>query len=276
MKTDQVRQTLKRIGHLPDAPISPAVASPAPYGFRNRLTVHCDGNKVGFYARRASHLVDIERCLLAEPAVNEALTRFRQKHPSRGHRTLRASGDRAPFDQTNPAVAALLQQRVLAEAALLPKRETAVDAYCGSGFFTGPLAGLGFQRVLGIDWSEPAIEAARRQETPGAEYQCGSVDELLEKALADDPDLLLLDPPREGFSKTVASIIGRSQVANVFYISCNPSTFARDARLLVNCGFLLAVAIPFDMFPQTSEIEVLGVFRRSADGEICRQIEHEN
>ena len=96
------------------------------------------------------------------------------------------------------------------------------------------------------------------------EYRCGDVEELMSSLLEEKPDLLLLDPPRAGLSKETTGQITWALPKAVFYVSCNPATFARDARRLVDGGFSLAKVVPFDMFPQTSEIEVLGVFRAPA------------
>lgn len=262
IKTAQVRQVLRRIGRFDQVEILPIVPSPKPYGFRNRITVHCEGRKVGFFSRRGNRVVDIAKCLLAEEGVNERLLEFRKHHPRNGHRTLRTSGNRAPFEQTNPDVAAELLKTVLKETETLTSRHFAVDAFCGAGFFTRPLAGAGFDRVTGLDWSEPAVQLARElhREAENLEFECGGVESLFPSFMQQAPDLVLLDPPREGLPKSVAEALAGHPPEKLLYVSCNPATFARDARRLVDRGFFLEKVTPFDMFPQTAEIELLGVF----------------
>ncbi len=110
LKRRQVEQALRRIGRFEPVNVAPTVSSPRDYGYRNRITVHVRGGVTGFYSAEeggARGLIDIAACPIAEPAVNDALTRFRSRpRPREGHCTLRASaeGHRA-FRQTNDGAA---------------------------------------------------------------------------------------------------------------------------------------------------------------------------
>ena len=74
-----------------------------------------------------------------------------------------------------------------------------------------------------------------------------------------DANKVLLDPPREG-AQTFCQFANLKGVERIVYVSCNPSTFARDAAILAQRGFMLHQAAMVDMFPQTSHIELLAVF----------------
>ena len=73
LKTDQVRQTLRRLGGIEAPVVHAAVASPLPYGYRNRITVHALDGVIGFFRRDSHRLIDIERCPISGDEVNAAL-----------------------------------------------------------------------------------------------------------------------------------------------------------------------------------------------------------
>ncbi len=136
----------------------PIIPSPAPYGYRNRITVHAIGGVVGYFRRDEHSLIDVEQCPIAAPEVNVALADLRAVDRSEGHFTLRAHGGPRIFAQTNDAVADALVAQV--KAMLPPPRELLIDAYCGAGFFAKRLL-ANFQRVIGIEWDRFAIAAAQ-------------------------------------------------------------------------------------------------------------------
>ncbi|HLO18263.1 MAG TPA: 23S rRNA (uracil(1939)-C(5))-methyltransferase RlmD, partial [Anaerolineales bacterium] len=75
-------------------------------------------------------------------------------------------------------------------------------------------------------------------------------------------DIVLVDPPRAGLEKRVVDGILRSSPRVVVYVSCDPSTLARDAKRLINGGYRLINVTPFDLFPQTYHIESISIFER--------------
>lgn len=269
-KRRQVESVLRRIGKLREITVEPTVPSPQDYGYRNRLTVHAHDGAVGFFGhdsqgRRA--LIDIAQCPIAEPAVNDALTRFRANPRRRdGHCTLRADGGHAGgFEQTNDGAAAELLALV---ARLLPAEggpTTLIDAYCGAGFFARHLSGR-FAQVVGLEWDRRAVAQARRHAAPHERYLDGDVGELLPDALtavALDATLLIVDPPSEGLADPVRRAVLAQPPAAMVYVSCNPATLARDLAELA-AAYEVQSVTPLDMFPQTAEIEVVVHLRKSA------------
>ncbi len=254
-KAAQVEQTIRRVGRLSDVPMFPAVAAPAAYGYRNRIRVHSAGGVTGFFAHDARALVDIEQCLLAVPEVNQALARLRRTPVREGDYSLRAPGGGPYFEQTNPAVTALLVETVRARVS---GKGALVDAYCGAGLFARALADR-FENVVGIEANAAAIESARRQAQPHETYIAGDVSLHLADVLAQHPaaqTTVLLDPPTEGLSPRVCDILLAAAPVELVYVSCNPATLARDLALLSSAYELKSVT-PLDMFPQTAEIEAV-------------------
>ena len=138
LKQRQVGQVLRRVGKFESPNVLPLVPSPQAYGYRNRITVHVRGGVIGFYSVEeggARGLIDIAQCPIAEPAVNEALGRFRSRpRPREGHCTLRgdAGGHRA-FRQTNDAAADALLALVAGLLPTAPPATHLIDALRRSG-----------------------------------------------------------------------------------------------------------------------------------------------
>lgn len=256
LKTRQVEQAMRRIGRLSEPPMQTIIPSPLPYGYRNRITVHAEDGVVGFYRRDVHQLMDIERCPIAAPEVNEALAQLRTGRIRDGHYTLRAHSGPRVFAQTNDAVAEALVDLI---AGILPgEAKLLIDAFCGAGFFTKRLAPQ-FERVVGIDWDRFAIEAAQKDAAPNEAYIAGDVTTEL-GWLLQRSDLmataLIVDPPATGLSAEMRSAILEAPPRTMIYVSCNPPTLARDLAELQKRFSVVAIT-PFDMFPQTAEIEAL-------------------
>lgn len=142
-----------------------------------------------------------------------------------------------------------------------------LDAYCGVGTFSLPLAKAGYQ-VIGIEQQERSIEQARRNAlSNGLEERCrfqaGDVGALLQDSL-QGVKALVLDPPRKGLEPAVLEIIEATPPQTLIYISCDPSTLARDLGQLCREGgpYRLQRVQPIDFFPQTSHVETVAVLER--------------
>lgn len=257
LKTRQVRETLRRLGGIAEPCVLEAVPSPSPYGYRNRITVHRRAGQIGFHRRDGAGLVDIEACLLASEPVNAALDALRREPFREGARPLREHRDRFGFHQTNDEVADLLLAAVEVAAG---EGGDLVDAYCGDGFFARRLAGR-FARVVGIEWNDRSVAQAREVAAANESYLAGDVTEHLGDVLSGldaGRTTVILDPPAQGVDARVLDILTAQRVARLIYVSCNPATLARDLKGLA-AAYRLDRAQPFDMFPQTAEIEVLAV-----------------
>lgn len=255
-KTEQVRQALQRIGKFREPPLQPIVPSPLEYSYRNRITVHVEEGVVGFFRRDVHRLIEIEHCPISADAVNKELTALRARRPRDGHYTLRARNGPRVFSQTNDAIAEKLAEAI--SALVPPEQALLIDGYCGAGFFAKRLRGK-FTRTVGLDWDIHAIAAAEADAAPNESYFAGDLAQRLEAELSR-ADLglttVLLDPPATGLGGDVREILRASPAATLLYVSCNPPTLARDLADL-GAGYALQSVTPFDMFPQTAEIEAL-------------------
>lgn len=148
-----------------------------------------------------------------------------------------------------------------------------VDLYCGAGTFSLFFAKLGCE-VYGVEESPHAIaeahENAELNELQGlVEFESGRVEDVVrsKKAAAKlaQAQIVFLDPPRKGSDDVTLRAIAQAGPPNVWYLSCDPATLARDLKFLAANGYSLGVVQPFDMFPQTGHVETLvALYKESA------------
>ena len=168
------------------------------------------------------------------------------------------------FFQVNTAAAELLFNTVV-EQLQLQGDEKVVDAYCGIGTFSLPLAKK-VREVIGIEINHSSVRQARNNavlnQIDNAIFYAGKVEDRLQQ-IEIQPDILLLDPPRKGCEPEVIAAIWQLQPSRIVYISCKSSTLARDVRLLCESGVYQPVWIqPADFFPQTTHVECFVILNR--------------
>lgn len=139
------------------------------------------------------------------------------------------------------------------------------DLFCGAGAFTFPLAERA--PVLAADSAAPAIQALKTAiaTAPGLRAITAEARDLFRRPLSaadlKGVDAVVFDPPRAG-AEAQSREIAASGASTVCGISCNPATFARDARILADAGFRLEHVTPVDQFLWSAHVELVGVFRR--------------
>jgi 23S rRNA (uracil1939-C5)-methyltransferase len=161
------------------------------------------------------------------------------------------------FYQTNPQMTEVLYNKAL-EFSGADKKDTVIDAYSGIGTIALWFA-KNAEYVYGIEDNKQAVyDAADNAEANRIEncrFSIGRVEKLLPDL--DEGDILVLDPPRGGCEEKVIRTMSRSKLKRVVYISCNPSTLARDLKALVAGGFRVDEVQPVDMFPHSFHIETV-------------------
>ncbi|MGD1895945.1 MAG: 23S rRNA (uracil(1939)-C(5))-methyltransferase RlmD [Phormidesmis sp.] len=163
----------------------------------------------------------------------------------------------ATFFQVNTTQAERLLEEIQSELALTGE-ETLVDAYCGVGTFTLPLARR-VKQCIGLEaFTESVVQAqanAALNDISNVDFKIGDVATLL-PAIESTPDILMLDPPRKGCEPEVLAALLAIKPERVVYVSCNPATLARDLRILCEeGGYKVSRVQPADFFPQTSHVE---------------------
>ncbi|KRK46065.1 putative RNA methyltransferase [Dellaglioa algida] len=172
------------------------------------------------------------------------------------------------FFQLNPVQTGVLYDEIN-KALNLDKNESLVDAYCGVGT-VGLYVAHGAKEVRGMDTTPEAIEDARENailsHQENTTYEVGKAEDILPKWLEEGfvPDALVVDPPRTGLDDQLIEAINKSRPKKFVYVSCNPSTLAKDLELLTK-SYRVDYIQSVDMFPQTSKVEaVVKLSRRSS------------
>ena len=159
------------------------------------------------------------------------------------------------FYQTNVTQTEVLYNKAL-EYAELTGNETVLDLYCGIGTI-GIFASKKAKQIYGIEIVENAIkdakENAKINNIQNAKFYCGDVEEILPQIIKQTnlkPQIIFVDPPRKGLdTKTIQTILNLKP-QKLIYISCNPSTLARDLAIL-DTAYEIKEITPVDMFPYT-------------------------
>ena len=299
LKRAAVRLAVDEYDSLRGVGVAGTMPSEGAFGYRNhaRFTVRRHGS-LGFVNRITRRFVRIEECLLMAPGINEILGKLQGRsgatsqlsiryginggdwliqpklsvndvglETGQAHYTERLSGrsfriGSPSFFQVNTAQAerliGLVKQRLE-----LSGRETVVDAYAGVGTFAVLLA-EDAGKVIAVEESDAAVEDARVN-TAGidnVELVLGKVEDVID-GLADTPDAVVLDPSRAGCHPQVLEAVARWNPRRVCYVSCDPSSLARDLDIMVRSGFAVESIDPVDMFPQTYHVECVATLRPS-------------
>lgn len=163
------------------------------------------------------------------------------------------------FYQVNPVQTEVLYGKTV-EYAGLTGQETVIDAYCGIGTISLFLAQHA-KKVYGVEIVKEAIEdACANAELNGMNhvtFEVGASEDVIPrwKDQGIEADVIVVDPPRKGCDPRLLETILEMRPERVVYVSCNPSTLARDLRVLEDGGYRTVEVQPVDMFPHTVHVE---------------------
>jgi len=251
--------------------------------------------EIGFMDIKGGTVVDIERCEIVDESINRTYRQFREALIS-GRETF--PGDRFTvwseyddtefppdqfefstigrkvkdkilfvpregFFQANILLVDRLVEQVLTIGNVNPS-DVVVDLYCGSGLFSVFIAPR-VRQVYGVEIDGEAVRCARLNMGMYGVSNTEMVEERVEDVLKigfireKRIDAVILDPPRIGCDRGALARITELKPSRIIYVSCNPTTQARDVRYLLDEGFSLMELQPIDMFPQTKHIEVIAL-----------------
>ena len=291
LKRESVQNAFNDYPSLTGLPISPTLPASSIYEYRNhaRFTVRYQG-ALGFVNRITRRFVKIDRCMLMIPGINAILSKLQglsnetsqlsvrfgentddfliqpllknpaiqipsgQKHYTEklADRTFRIASP--SFFQVNIDQAEQLVNIVLKRIDVGPKG-ILVDCFAGVGTFAALMA-QHVSKVIAIEESSSAIEDAQynSNDIQNIDFVQGKAEEVLEK-ITEVPDGVIVDPPRSGCHPSTLQALAKLGPKNVVYVSCDPSSMARDLDQLVTQGYIVSSVDPIDMFPQTHHVE---------------------
>ena len=165
------------------------------------------------------------------------------------------------FFQTNSSGAEVLYDTVRDFANHSCSNKLAMDLYCGTGTiarFVSPC----FERVIGIEQTPEAIESAKRMGASNSEFYAGDVINILQSADFGNPDVVILDPPRDGISPKLIPKLAKLNPQIIVYVSCKPKSLVRDIPPLLEFGYEPIKIKAIDMFPRTPHVEAVALLKR--------------
>ena len=177
------------------------------------------------------------------------------------------------FFQLNPGVLEGILREMVTQSLSLGIQRTSsptgelLDLYCGGGVLGLSLgAELGYEQILGVDISAPAIDDARencrRHGREGPVFMLGKTGELIDPARLHAASIALVDPPRSGLRPAALRLLCTSGPKQLFYVACSTAALARDAAALMDGGYEPSFLFPADMLPQTAYVEWVAGFHR--------------
>ncbi len=296
VKKEWLMDALERQAKIPiDFPVT-AVAAKKEWGYRRKVILH--GEQCGFFARDNTTIIPIERCLLFSTKGFDDVRSIVQKHTQHPNRItvmrndaddraimiddskkilgkadlcertiegLRIFFSPAVFVQNDPDQALQIYKDVLDSMQPGP----IVDLYCGVGVMSLLAAKRG-HKVLGVELDSKAIELAKLSAKENGlntvEFLAKPCEKLTKKELHGQGfEQWIVNPPRIGLSNKVIETIISHRPQRLVYISCMPSTLARDCKVLYEKGYALKKAQVYDMFAETTHLESVVYFEARAN-----------
>ena len=291
-KVGIIEDSLKRIGKIELEKEIETIPSPLEFAYRSRVRWHVDtkNKKIGYFQRNSHNVVDIKKCPILTNELQEILDELREtiewetfwaniveiEAANAGEQVsifsdeileqtnqieFKTDGNNYFFNaQTFFQGNQFLIEKLIETAIGDANGENAFDLYAGVGLFTLPLAEK-FKKVTAIEAHERAVDFARinvdRANLANVEIICDNVDDFLEENEFQDVNFILLDPPRSGTDKKIIENIIKIKPSEISYVACEPSTLARDLRILRENVYAIESVTAIDLFPQTHHIETV-------------------
>jgi len=292
-----VKHSLNKLQSAQSAKISKAQPSPKEWGYRNRARLQTDGSRLGYLTPQTHQLAPIEDCIVLKDQLREKLLVLKDRLRREPFDLAELSADDKSlldrktgfsffdldedleiewafpgqvmkFRQANDEQNQFMKNWVLERCALSSsKGSTAIELFSGEGNFTEVLVRAGFQDILALEGAPTAVDALNSKNLKGVDSKTENLflenfvarhSEMISKA-----ELLLLDPPRDGWKLKDQFLAKAKNLKKIIYVSCHMATFLRDAQDFERAGFRLVELQPVDQFPQTPHLEVLAVLEKN-------------
>lgn len=216
------------------------------------------------YLTSNKHISNSKSTILFRESDNGYIEKDSKKYVTQTVNNIKFVFQAGDFFQNNPYVLPLMQKYVQNEA-VGDNCINLIDVYCGSGFFGLSLAKY-FTSVYGIEINSESVKAANQNalinHITNTMFINGSSENIFGhvQQLAKDKTVVILDPPRNGCDLVFLQQLFEFYPCKIIYISCDPATQARDAKIILEAGYRITKITPFDMFPQTRHIENIITF----------------
>jgi 23S rRNA (uracil1939-C5)-methyltransferase len=281
-KSAILREVLQRVGKI-EFKEEIGVISGEPWQYRNRVQLHIEGGKVGYFAQGSRDLCAIDHCPIASPKLNEAISKIDapqantalelftnetdlqvnvlDRIPRQALSALATLGVTTPIEYNGFQVSRnsffqvnrFLIDRLVECAIGGAKGEWALDLYAGVGLFSAKLAER-FDKVTAVESSSSSLRDLAHNFAQAAVNV--NVEDYL-AGLEQTPAFILADPPRAGLGKVVVKELARIRAPRLTIVSCDPATLARDLQGLMAENYRIEKITLVDLFPQTFHLETV-------------------
>ena len=293
LKRTVIQDQFKRIAKIE---VIPELISTEPsngLNWRSRLNLSVSENKnLGFRAYRSNKIIEVDECLIALKGINDSEI-FSKKWDNENNLKISYSSERdinisqfgktvsgsnnlrevvddnkyeispQSFWQSHKNAPRLLLEQVI-KFANIKKSQKICDLYGGVGLFTLPISKLTGENgeVHLIEMDNICIKDASKMfgDVKNIFIHHGKVEQKL--GSIKKIDTIILDPPRNGVSKQVINQMIEKKPKSIIYVSCNPSTLARDSKNLLDNKYALSNIVGLDLFPMTHHIECVAYFTK--------------
>ena len=262
-----------------------------PFAYRNRARIQILKNGWGFLGKNSHEKIKIKNCPILTDRLNNFLNHFdfskiqakeldvfdngkdkiayyykgmpqdlfsKQGFAFVETENKKISMDASVFFQSNlsmlPKLTSELKKNITGKNIL-------IDLYSGVGFFSKILED-NFREIYAIERDKKCLFHAKKNLGKNAFCFAESAEIYLKNKIISEKATLIVDPPRTGLDASVISVFAESSLKRVIYVSCNPVTFSRDAKLFFEKGYVLSYCKGFAFYPQTPHLEILSVFEK--------------
>jgi 23S rRNA (uracil1939-C5)-methyltransferase len=280
-KRDILREVLQRVGKIEFAGVI-GVISGEPWQYRNRIQLHIEDGRAGYFGQRSRDLIAIDHCPIASPKLNETIPKINaqtstalelftnetevqvnvvDRVPRQALEALTSLGVTTPIDyggfrisrnsffQVNRFLIDQLVECAIADA----QGNWAIDLYAGVGLFSRKLTER-FAKVTAVESSGSSFRDLTHN-LPQTAVNANVEDYLA--GIEQTPDFILADPPRSGLGKVVVKQLSRIRAPRLTVVSCDPATLARDLNALIAESYRIEKITLVDLFPQTFHLETV-------------------
>lgn len=277
-----LREVFERVGKIEfDGEIGAITGEP--WQYRNRIQLHIDGGKVGYFEAGSHKLCAIDHCPIASPALNAIIPKLNlqatatielftnetevqvnvmDRVPRSALQAAQSIGVTGPIEYAGFQVRRnsffqvnrFLIDRMVGCAIADSEGDVAIDLYAGVGLFARSLAAR-FKEVIAVEAAHGAFHDLEHN-VPAIAVENKTAENFL-ICYEGRPDLILADPPRSGLGKHVVRELNRIRSPRITIISCDPATLARDLKGLLSEGYRIEDITLVDLFPQTFHIETV-------------------
>lgn len=236
------------------------IKSSSEFGYRNRVKLTHDNNKIGFQIPMSHEISEIKSCLVAEDWINKKI-RDVLKNPPQDREIWIQKLEGDSFAQGNSAMNREMKDGL--KKLLEDFNGKTIELFCGEGNFSEILVSVS-KKLFAYESNPSAILKFQKKFPQASSYVLDlySSKALRTLSLNSEAELLVLDPPRSGFKQLGELVKELPKLQKIIYISCDPMTFARDLSGLE--GWTFKKLLSFDLFPQTPHIETMGYFERTS------------